>query len=117
VNNISAFYDPEYTDYVSCFSMMVKSGELYARNEATSRIDEKGLLQGTPARPRAIMAPAPRGYGIMQALQKDIFPHLRRRMPGFIHAMTGEKIVEQVKSKIGSKWHSLSIDGSSFDSS
>lgn len=63
------------------------------------------------------MNPTRKAFGIMQALQPEIFLLLKQHFPGFIHSMTSKEIVILVSSHIGDDWIAISIDGSAFDSS
>lgn len=62
------------------------------------------------------MNPTDGSFGMLQAVQKEIFPYLRKHCPGFIHAMTAKEIVALVSSKIQPDWIAISVDGSAFDS-
>jgi len=63
------------------------------------------------------MNPTLGAFGIMQAIQQEIFPLLRQHIPGFIHAMKGRDIVDLVSKRIRKNWKAISLDGSAFDSS
>lgn len=110
-----AFYDKTYEDYLCSFTLMVKSGEVNTTDAV--ELDHDGYLIGQSSRPRAIMNPTKGSFGIMQALQKEIFPLIKKHIPGFIHSMTTKELLDLLKSRVKQNWVSISIDGSAFDSS
>ncbi len=109
------FWDVNYTDYLCSFTLMVKTGEVNTTVDMS--YDSDGFLIGQSSRPRAIMNPTSGAFGLMQAVQSEIFPLVRKHIPGFIHAMKGQEIVDLVKSRIKHDWKAISLDGSAFDSS
>jgi hypothetical protein len=46
------------------------------------------------------MNPTKGSFGIMQALQKEIFPLIKKHIPGFIHSMTTKELLNLLKSKV-----------------
>jgi hypothetical protein len=63
------------------------------------------------------MNPTKGAYGVMQAMQRSIFPLLKKFLPGFIHSMTTKELLSLIKSRITKEFKAISIDGSAFDSS
>lgn len=63
------------------------------------------------------MGPTSGAFGLMQAVQSEIFPLLKKHLPGFIHGMKGKDIVDLLKTRIQGHWKAISLDGSAFDSS
>jgi len=114
-NLFRVFYDTNYKDYIGSFTLMVKTGEV--QSTPALCIDSEGFVVGQSSRPRAIMNPTKGAYGVMQAMQRSIFPLLKKFLPGFIHSMTTQELLSLIKSRITKEYKAISIDGSAFDSS
>jgi len=92
---------------------MVKTGEVYTSSNPT--YDEAGYFVDD-SRPRDIKNPSGIGYTLHAAIQSQLFAAIKEVEPAFIHAMTSEDISAHF-SRQGLDAHSVSMDGSSFDSS
>lgn len=111
-----AFRDPTYNDYNGSFTCMCKSGEV---NHTTEELieDDEGFTKDQDTRPRCICVPEGKGYGMLQAIQGTFWTALKETFPEFIHSMPKSHFKDHIRKRIRSNWKSISIDGSSWDSS
>jgi hypothetical protein len=96
------------------FKTMVKSGETYYASQLNK--DENGCLTGRSDRARLIMVPDPVTCGSLTMIQGCFWDKIKSIEHGFIQGMTKEQMLNRFKSKIKTTYHSVSIDGSAFDS-
>lgn len=95
------------------FKLMVKSGETYSSSKSTGDPYESTDLT---KRPRQIMVGNSCGLKMHAAVQPQILKRLNERLYSFIVGMNTTEICERFDKYTHPHWVSISIDGSSFDS-
>lgn len=103
------------TRYLGAFTVMVKKGEVYQTNSLD--YNSKNQLMNQESRPRIISKPDPVGCGTLTLIQGSMWPTIKKIIPGFIQGYTKEQMQVLFRSKVTTNMHSISIDGSAYDSS
>lgn len=104
--------DPKF---ISSFKTMVKAGEV--QYETNPQIDSNFML-GVSGRPRNISVPSAMTCGFLTAVQSVLFKGIQEYDPRFVQGTTKNQLSDRFKKifhKLSPKW-SISLDGSSFDS-
>lgn len=93
---------------------MVKSGEVYSASQLEK--DAEGYTINRSDRPRNICIASDFASGYATAVQSTFWAFIKRILPGFIQGLTKDQFQQTIRDNIQEDWESISIDGSSFDS-
>nr|WPR18083.1 MAG: hypothetical protein [Crogonang virus 25] len=103
------------TDMIGTFTTMVKSGETYY-SETDLELCGQGMLHGQDSRPRNICVVCEKGSGLPTAFQSCMWGRIKKILPGFVQGLTKEQLEHLFQSNYSTDFQSISLDGSSFDS-
>lgn len=93
------------------FKLMVKSGEVYK-----SVAGDHPLRSPSTSRARQILNPNGIGQKVAACLNTPILQQLSKTCNSFIYGMDTEQICDRFTNSVKPNWVSISLDGSSFDS-